>query len=290
MFLETSIKNTMNPSRILFYEAMYHQGDLVPELRDFYNYFISGGKVLNKRKKKPTKKSKQPTKRKPQPLQSEQDKKIKSHRGEAFFDSVFPSVDTELSSLAMSPDPLDEEEDNEDAEEDAEEDEHSIHENDDEEEEEKSVHENDNEEEDEQSVHEDDEEEEEEKSVYEDDEEEEEEKSVHEDDEEEQSVHENDDEEDEEEKSVGVDKEETSKSPCARFEIEKGTMDTFKQKINECFNAKLQPPHSPQLTDQQNEEDETNETRIQQKMKALEQSIEKHHGRIRKHAHDENSV
>ena len=100
-------KNTMNASRIRFYEAMYHNGQKVQELRDFYNYFISGGKTVGKKKPNPQKRKIQVEERPTKPTQPMKKKP------NMFFPSIEPmQSETPLSSISEE-----EEEDNDKSEE-----------------------------------------------------------------------------------------------------------------------------------------------------------------------------
>jgi len=84
----------MNASRVRFFEAMYHDGQKVPELRDFYNYFISGGKVIGKKKAKPTK-------RKIEEVQKEEEEEVMKRQTSTFLPSLDPThTETPLSSLS----------------------------------------------------------------------------------------------------------------------------------------------------------------------------------------------
>ena len=97
----------MNASRIRFYEAMYHNGQKVQELRDFYNYFISGGKTVGKKKPNPQKRKIQVEERPTKPTQPMKKKP------NMFFPSIEPmQSETPLSSISEE-----EEEDNDKSEE-----------------------------------------------------------------------------------------------------------------------------------------------------------------------------
>ena len=85
----------MNTSRIRFYEAMYHQGKKVPELRDFYNYFISGGKILHKRKHQHISNSTHL-----EGGEGGEEPLAKSNSPHSFMPSIEPDMMTELSSMS----------------------------------------------------------------------------------------------------------------------------------------------------------------------------------------------
>ena len=79
----------MNPSRIRFYEAMFHEGREVPEIRAFYEYVMSNGKIIHSRPIQHTIVQKRRHIHTSDPYP-------KKHRG--LFDSLKPAMDTPLSS------------------------------------------------------------------------------------------------------------------------------------------------------------------------------------------------
>ena len=227
----------MNASRVRFHEAMYYQGRKVPELRAFYNYFISGGKALAKKKPK---KPKKPKKRKIDMPKDEEAPKTKS----AFLPSLDPDMLTPLSSASPSPQ-LSQEEDQENE---------SLHVSPKEEEEEDTSSSSNTSN---TSQEEDQEEEKEDMSNP--------------------SPKESSPSSSSSSSSSPKDSPSPEKELCKDDNISDQSLNAFQQKINACLEEKAQPPKAEPLKeeeeDQSNESDDM--TRIQHKIQVLEEKLGK---------------
>ena len=85
----------MNAARVRFYESLYNGGQKIPELRHFYNYFITGGKALGRRKRQ-TQYNHDPAKKRAKPISPPK----KHHDLVEIFAEPLAEEETQLSSLS----------------------------------------------------------------------------------------------------------------------------------------------------------------------------------------------
>ena len=229
----------MNASRIRFFETLHNEGKTIPELRHFYNYVISGGKQIRKKRKAG--------------LIQNPTKKQKANAQIHILNAVQREHDTLLSSLSS-----------EESSKEPEEIETPINtqrkENDDDEDDEEDEEEE-QEEEDEEDEDDDDEEEEEEDNEEDEDDEDDEDEEEDEDDEEDEDEDDENDEEQEEE-------EEKDKDDCEK-DINKGSVDAFMEKLDNCLMKKLAPKQSSEDI-KNKEDDKDNESHISNSSEGIE--------------------
>ena len=276
----------MNSARVRFYESMYHDGERVPEIRHFYNYFMSGGKTIRPKRKRNQK----------QHMYSHQSphKKQKGSEPEHQPDFLFQDRDIEnetaLSSLSEDNEPTHEEKkmkktsifaNDSDSEEDDDEEVDDEDEDDEEkekvdDEEKKEIDNKDEHDEEKEEVDDEDEDDEEKEKVDDEDEEEEEKEEVDDEDEEEEDKDEDDeeekevDDEDEDEQSTGK---EENQDPCDEHNIEQGSVEDYRRKIEDCMAEKLSTKNSLEKHTDVEKDDINEKKRLLKKIADLENKL-----------------